>query len=132
MKDFKYYSTPSMSYFGYDESKKMLASLTKEVNEAQMTATERIEALDKIPRRVREYAKIQNAPYNEKCRELDLEFYTDAREELGYDKILNEGGCMILESKAYERGHSSGHAEVFYILGELTDFVKEIKECLLT
>lgn len=132
MKNFKYYSTPSMPYFGYDESKKMLVSLTKEINKTPMMATERLEALDRIPKEVREYAKILNAPYNEKCRELDLEFYADSREELGYDKILNEGGCMILESKAYELGHSSGYAEVFDILEELTDFVKEIKECLLT
>lgn len=67
----------------------------------------------------------QVIPQEERNR-LKVEFWTDCRLNLGYDKWLTERGVRVLEGKAWEMGHSAGYSEVYDYLCDLVDFVREI------
>lgn len=127
MKDWLYYSKPNhLSYFGWEEQKAYKASLLAEINETPMTAAERKEALAAVRCRVNQHATEQNRPYRTAEAALEREFWLDARAELGYDKFLTPEGVAALEAKAWDDGHSSGFSEVFFCLGDLTDFCHRI------
>lgn len=128
MKDFDYYQNPDMPYFGYEERKQYEQNLRNQINETPMTAYERQEALDQSWKDTREYSNKQNAPYVKKQKDLEQEFWIDAREELGYDQFLSEKGCAILEQKGWEDGHSSGFSEIYGHLYDLTQFAREMIE----
>lgn len=122
MKDFEYYSNPTAEY--YPNIKEYKQKMIDEINQSKMTAVERELALAELPKLVREHRIAVNKPYQEEKAKLTDEFWKDAREELGYEKILNKEGVQALESMAWEDEHAHGFASVFARLEELTDFVK--------
>ena len=128
MKDFAYYSTPKTKYFGYEEEVAYKQSLLDEINDTPMTAKKREKALADVKQRVREHVAEQNKPYNEEQKKLTQEFWEDARDELGYTAFLSVKAQQALEYLAYERGHSSGYAEVYCQLQDFAEFAKAIAD----
>jgi len=125
MKSFGYYKQTNLPYFGRfdsDYGKKLI----KEINDSSMTSQERIDALNGVDVKVRDYCKELNKPYNDAKDRLEAEFWKDAREDLGYTDFLNEVGVSTLESKAWEDGHAYGFHDVYLHLSELTDFARKI------
>jgi len=129
MKNWEYYNKPKdIEYFGYEEKKAFEKALLDEINNSPMTAAEREEALANVKKQVVAHVNEQNKPYREAAAKLQAEFWADAREDLGYDDFLTKKGVEILESKAYEDGHSSGFSEIYGHLQDLTDFCQKIVE----
>lgn len=121
MRDWPYYTAPTAKYHGYE--KELAAQLRREIDETPMTAAQREKALKEMTSKVRERLRELNKPHQDEQSRLDAEFWRDAREELGYGKLVAEAGLGVIEGEAYERGHSSGYSEIYNCLLSLIDFV---------
>jgi hypothetical protein len=55
-------------------------------------------------------------------------FWTDARKELGYDKLFAKEGVQALENHAWQEGHSAGFSEVWGYLVDLVELAKILHE----
>jgi hypothetical protein len=128
VKNFDYYSESNIPYFGYEQQKAYGEVLKAKINNTPMTADARSLALSNLKRDCTVHASEQNKEYYLKSAELLNEFWADARQELGYAKFLNPELCQIVESKAWENGHSNGFQDVFSCLEELVDFAKQVAE----
>ncbi len=98
----------------------------RELDEIPMTKKEREDAEKQAQEEVNEIYLKERKKYQEAQNKLDAEFYIDCREDLGYDKFLNEEGCKALESYAYQEGHSGGCGEIYNQLSELTDLAQKL------
>jgi len=134
MKSWTYYRNPTyengclIPYFGYKETQLYKKERLKVIDDELMTAEGRTSATKNLAKEVRELVKDKNAGFNKKLKELEEEFWRDAREDLGYDSFLTEEGVKILEGKAWGEGHSSGYSEVYGCLQDLSEFVISILE----
>lgn len=123
MKDWSYYEKPQgVEYYGYDYREKYKADEIRRINDTKLTTHERAALLDQLKAKIREHMRELNEPYNAACRDLAVEFWEDARQELGYCQHLTPEGVSKLESQAYEEGHAYGYSEVYHHLRELWDF----------
>lgn len=126
MKDWSYYRNAEVPYHGYDYQKEYRDSLVRSINDTPMTAVDRKLALNKVSDQVREHMREVNQQYNEAVRAKIEEFWADAQAELAYNFYLDEEGVALLQSKAYEAGHSGGFASIFAELEDLVDFAQQI------
>lgn len=127
MKDFDYYKTNIHEYPNRFEYRKKLID---EIDNTPLTKEQHKVELDKVDGKVRDWFKEAMKPHSAEASKLDREFWADCREELGYDKYLNETGVAMLERQAYEDGHAYGYSEVFSKLQDLEQFVDEIRRHL--
>ena len=125
MKDFDYYSTSS---HGYHDSYSIKKELKKELDETSLTVEQRKAREAELSKIAMDKAAELNRPYNQEKRRLDMEFWADAREELGYCGYLDAKGVELLEAKAYEDGHSYGYPEIYSKLVDLEQFLSEIRD----
>lgn len=125
MKNWDYY-TPAPPAYGYHEETAYIAALRAEIHNTPMTTAEREAALAEVKNTAAKHKLEQLAPYQQERQHLIAEFWRDACDELGYDEFLTPEGVAILQSKAWEDGHSSGFSEVFWHLQDLTDFCRQI------
>lgn len=125
MKDWDYYNKPKSECFSFSEVKR---EIKRHINATPMTAQERHDAFADMEASARRIVDEKNRPYDEEKAALDAEFWRDAREEIGYGKMLNEKQIGILESKAWQDGHSAGYSEVFIHLQDLGDFIQDIND----
>lgn len=100
--------------------------LRREIANTPMTESERETAINQSIIRARGLAVEANAKYREDQRRLDAMFWQDCREDLGYDRFLNEDGIGTIEAEAWDRGHSAGYSEVYQCLIRLCEFVEKI------
>ena len=54
------------------------------------------------------------------------EFWQDAREELGYEKLYSTEGLNALENYAWQEGHSAGWSEVWGYLVDLVELAEKL------
>ena len=73
-----------------------------------------------IERDVQGLAAARNAYWAEQAK-LEEEFVADLYEELG---IADNPKAHMLYTKAYERGHSNGHSEVYQVACDLVDLIR--------
>lgn len=87
---------------------------------------ERQVAIDKL--RVESLAWFKEAvrPYVEETERLKIAFWSDCRDELGYEKFLKQPAVDAIEQSAWEAGHSGGFGEVFNVLTDLVDIARVI------
>lgn len=123
MKPFEFYSTIEAKYPDYNGYKR---ELRKQIDESPMTAAERKAAIEEIPGKVHNWYAREVAPYNAEQAEKMLIFWQDCRKELGYDQFLSLAGCGVLESYAWEQGHSAGFSEVYNYLIDLAELAKTL------
>ena len=132
MKNFDYYSKPHATYPNLRDIKAKLREL---INETPMTADQRDVAMGNLCDEGREEFNKQAMPYNVELAKLDAEFWDDAREDIGYDDFLTDKGVLMIQSEAYDRGHSRGFSCVFGELSKLACFaeniIKESKKSLV-
>lgn len=126
MKDWSYYENPEVPYYGYEYKENYRSSLLRSINEQPMTAADRRLAMSKVSDQVREHMREVNRPYNEAMRAKTEEFWADAQAELSYNFYLDEEGVALLQSKAYEAGHSAGFSSIFAELEDFVDFAQKI------
>lgn len=125
MKDFDYYKTTKTPW---PRQKDIIRELISELDNIPMTKSERLEKEIEAAQRGEILYKEKFKEYQLESNKLKDEFWRDCREELGYDSFLTKRGCEILESKAWEDGHSYGFSEVYNHLCELSDFADQIIE----
>ena len=124
MKDFDYYRTNKHEYHDTYFVKR---NLKKELDQIPLTVEDRKKREVEISSIAIAEAKKLNQPYHVEQQRLQAEFWADAREDIGYDKYLNEEGVNILESAAYDRGHSGGYADTFSVLEKLADLYERLR-----
>ena len=66
------------------------------------------------------FAAARDAYWAEQAK-LEAEFVADLYEELG---IADNPKAHMLYTKAYERGHSNGHYEVYQVACDLVDLIR--------
>lgn len=126
MKDFKYYETTDIPYFGFQWCNAREKELRDQINNDKLTAKEREEQLKCLKMRVRAEATAKNKPHNAKMKSLGEEFWQDAREELNYSALLDEEGVAWLENLAREEGEHRGFSLVFEQLEKLDEVVRKV------
>jgi aspartokinase len=126
VKDFEYYQEPEVEYFTHADRRDMAAKLQQQIDNERMTLQERQEAVKAAQKEVEAAANAQNALYLARGEELQAEFWADAREELGYNKLFNEEGCKLLESAAWDKDRGYAFEDTFAGLKVQLDFVKQI------
>ena len=122
MKNFEYYSDNKEPYHDSFRIKKQLID---QINNEPLTVKEREEKLKEVTKEALTICKELNAPYHLEAQRLDMEFWDDARESLGYVDLLTAEGVQRLESKAYEDGHAYGYPSVYEKLQDLVEFLEE-------
>ena len=122
MKDFDEY----VSKLNYPSRSEICSRMREEIDAAPMTTRDRNIALADMQQRATEEFVQGRAPYREDQRRLDAMFWHDCREDLGYDRFLNEDGIGTIEAEAWDRGHSAGYSEVYQCLIRLCEFVEKI------
>lgn len=124
MKSFDYYRVPNEEYWGYEAKEAFKKALKEEIDSTPLTAIERQEKLKEIPSLAREEEKKQNEAPRARQRELDAEFWADARAELG---DYPDAVWAVICSEAYDQGHAYGYSEVYGKLVDITNFVDKIR-----
>ncbi len=133
MKDWDYYQTPvGIDPFTYNDRNRYRKQLLDEINDEPLSAFVRNSRIKDLPNKVTAYAQERNRPYHAAVAALKEEFWTDCREELGYQKRLGPKAVATLEQKAWDDGHDLGYSEIFSKLEELVDFVNEMIDGLKT
>jgi hypothetical protein len=97
------------------------AKLIGEINDQRLTSQERTTLVEGVPNRVHEWFKEAVKPYNEEGARLREKFWANCREDVGYDRFLDDVGVLILEDYAWGEGHSGGYHEVHNSLLDLAD-----------
>jgi hypothetical protein len=126
MKDFKYYETTDIPYFGFDWCNAREKELRDQINNDKLTAKEREEQLKCLQMCVRSEAAEKNKPHNAKIKSLVKEFWQDARKELNYSALLDEEGVVWLEKLAREEGEHRGFSLVFEHLEKLDEVMRKV------
>lgn len=108
----------------YPDTKKKRKELLDAIDSQPMTKVERDKAYDSVNATVNEWFKEAVKPYNKAKRAIEDKFWADCREDLGYDKLLNEKGIAAVEAAAWDRGHSSGYSEVYHALCDYVQLVE--------
>ena len=123
MKDFKYYNNVKTPY---PRQKDIIREIIAKLDDVPLTKAERIEKEAEAAKEGEAIFKDKLKEYNQESNNLKEEFWKDCREEFTYDCVLTPKGCEILESEAWERGHSCGYSEVYSCLSDLCDFTEKI------
>lgn len=122
MKPWDYYE----STIPYAPIREIKDRLRAEIDAQPLTRDQRQAEHDRVPERATLIYKEANEPRARDQATLEAEFWSDCREDIGYDSFLTEEGCGILEAKAMEDGHSAGRGNVYCVLSTLSDFVETI------
>lgn len=131
MKDWSYYDTSNVQYFGFDYKRDYRNELVRAINETPLTAADRAVAFGKVDSQVKSHMREVNQPFNEALKAREAEFWVDAQAELGYGEFLDKEGIAALHSQAYERGHSGGFQTIFAELEDLSCFAETIAKSAL-
>jgi hypothetical protein len=123
MRTFDYYVTTNEKQFNHCDKMSYIKSQTDKINEAKLTSKEREDSLKNLPKESKKWLDTANFPHTNRLKELNEEFWQDCREDLGYEKFLNEDGVNALEGRAWDEGHSCGYANVYSCLEDLVEFV---------
>ena len=127
MKDWDYYQTPvGVELVTYAYRDILSNQMRQAINDAPLTATDRDMKLKSLKADVMAIVVERNKPYHAAVAALKEEFWTDCREELGYQKRLSPKAVAILEQKAWDDGHDMGYSEVFSKLEELVEFADQM------
>lgn len=125
MKDFNYYNNIKTPY---PRQRDIVREIIAKLDDLPLTKAERVQKEAEATEVGEAIFKDRLKEYSKESNNLKEEFWKDCRKEFGYDKILTEKGCGILEAKAWEDGHSCGYSEVYNCLSDLDDFVRRIVE----
>jgi hypothetical protein len=117
----EHFHRPSLSAI----RKELQASL----DEQPLTKAARAAAEEALKVQAKERYDKEMKPYREEEQRLIEMFWTDVREEMGYNEaMLNPAQVSLLEARAWEKGHSGGLSDVYCQLEDLVEFVTELFE----
>lgn len=110
---FEYYSTIKIPYPSRNTYRQ---SRLKEINDAPMTADERMSALNRLPEDIDEWHLRETQPHLTRQQELLEEFWSDCRSVLKYDRVFDEDHCKRMEQKSLDAGFRFGIEQVYHLL----------------
>lgn len=122
MKDFSEY----INQDEYPNRRAYGIRLKEEIDNAKLTQPERLRRYSEAEVQTDNWYKGELKKYNHRQTQLTAMFWADCREDLEYDKFLNEKGCSALESYAYNRAHSDGYSEVYDALCDLISLAQDV------
>lgn len=96
------------------------------LDDIPMTKSQREKAEKDLAEEAEKYYQERRQIYKDSLGAALQEFWNDARKDLGYDAFLDAGGMKIIESKAWEDGHSYGYSGVFSRLEDLSELVRQL------
>jgi hypothetical protein len=126
MKDFEDY----LSKKPWPSHPQILNDLMARFDNVPMTKDQREEKMSEMRTLLISEYERRSAEWHEDQNQLYKEFFKDCRKELGYDKLLSETGCEILEIYCEDLNESDNddHLNIWYRnLKGLTELLKSIK-----
>lgn len=106
--------------------KNLDSEVRRNIDNQRMTEAERQQAYkDALAEQDRKWRERCDALADETAR-LHALFYSDCRAELGYDDILDEAGCGVIEDYADRKGHAGGFCDVYSCLFEMAEVARAL------
>ena len=97
------------------------------LDDTPLTKEQREKAENELKEEAKRYYQERRKNYTDAVAAATREFWEDARNDLGYDAFLDVEGMQLLESKAWDDGHSYGYSEIFSHLKDLVSLMRKIQ-----